>query len=93
MNDNGVAVSIEDSKQFVYYLRITDKAGNITYISSNGVEYDTSAPSITGVKNNKTYYSTQKVTIIEKNIDSIKLDGKDELETIILEGNKETTYS
>lgn len=86
-------VSVEDTKQFVYFVRITDNAGNVTYLSTNGAEYDTTAPVISGIENGKTYYTTQKVTVTEKNVASITLNGEDAGTNITLDGNKDTTYT
>ena len=92
MKNSSVSVTLEDTKQFVYYIRITDKSGNVSYLSSDGAEYDTSTPGIAGVNNGETYYTTQKVTINDKNIDTIKLNGEAATSTITLAGNKEATY-
>ena len=86
-------VSVEDTKQFVYFVRITDNAGNVTYLSTDGAEYDTTAPVISGIENGKTYYTTQKVTVTEKNVASITLNGEDAGTNITLDGNKDTTYT
>ena len=86
-------VSVEDTKQFVYFVRITDNAGNVTYLSTDGAEYDTTAPVISGVENGKTYYTTQKVTVTEKNVASIKLNGETAGANITLDGNKDAIYT
>ena len=86
-------VTLEDAKKFVYFVRITDKAGNVTYLSADGAEYDTTAPVILGIENGKTYYTTQKATVTDKNIDSITLNGETAGNEITLEGNKEATYT
>ena len=86
-------VTVEDGKQFVYYVRITDKAGNATYLSTNGAEYDITAPAINGVENGKTYYTTQKMTVSDKNIDVITLNGEKASVNITLDGNRETVYT
>jgi len=86
-------VTLEDAKKFVYFVRITDNAGNVTYLSTDGAEYDTTAPVIEGIENVKTYYTTQKVTVTEKNVASITLNGETAGNEITLEGNKNTTYT
>jgi len=93
MENGSVSVTREDTKQFIYYIRLTDKAGNVTYLSSDGAEYDATAPVIEGVNNGATYYTTQVVTITDKNIDTITLNGEDATGSITLEGNKEATYN
>ena len=86
-------VTLEDAKTFVYFVRIIDKAGNVTYLSTDGAEYDTTDPVIDGVENGKTYYTTQKVAVTEKNVDTITLNGNPATENITLAGNKEATYT
>ena len=86
-------VTLEDAKTFVYFVRITDKAGNVTYLSTDGAEYDTTVPVISGIEDGKTYYTTQKVTVTEKNVDTITLNGNPATENITLAGNKEATYT
>ncbi|MBQ8281192.1 MAG: hypothetical protein IJZ25_02155 [Lachnospiraceae bacterium] len=104
MPESGVPVTLEDTKQFIYYVRITDKAGNITYLSTDGTEYDTTAPAINGIENEGTYYTTQDVTVFDKNLDTVTLNGElvtgvetmdvDSGELLMfLEGNKEATYT
>ena len=85
-------VTLEDAKRFVYFARITDKAGNVFYLSSDGAEYDITAPTIDGITSGKTYYTTQTVTITDRNLDSVTLNGATAAATITLEGNREATY-
>ncbi len=93
MENGSVSVTLEDTKQFIYYIRITDKSGNIAYLSSDGAEYDTTAPVIAGVNNGVTYYTTQAVAVADKNIDTITLNDEAATGSITLEGNKEATYT
>ena len=86
-------VTFEDAKKFVYYVRITDNAGNVTYISTDGAEYDITAPVIIGVENGKTYYTTQKVTVSDKNLDTVTLNGNAVTGTVTLDGDKDVTYT
>ena len=91
--EGDVNIPVEDGKQFIYYIRITDKSANIGYIATNGAEFDTTAPTISGVYDGKTYYTSQKVTVTDKNLDTVTLNGEIVTDTIILEGNKEATYT
>ena len=93
MQNGSVSVTLEDAKQFIYYIRITDHSGNIAYLSSDGAEYDTTAPVIEGVNNGTTCYTTQTVTVTDKNIDTITLNGETAGNEITLDGNKEATYT
>ena len=67
--------SINPDNKYVIYAKLTDHAGNVTYISSNGIVLDKTAPVITGVENGKTYCETQTVTVTEEYIESVKVNG------------------
>ncbi|MBE5817230.1 MAG: hypothetical protein E7315_05930 [Clostridiales bacterium] len=88
----GFTVALEDEKQFVCYARIKDNAGNTTYVSTNGAEYDITAPVISGVENGKVYYTTQKVTVTDKNIDTVTLNGDSRVDIFMLSGNTDKEY-
>lgn len=82
-----------DAEKFLYYAKITDHAGNFTVIGSNGVTFDLTAPTITGVTNGSTYYTTQTVTVADANLASVTLNGVADDETLTLAGNVEQTYT
>ena len=42
--------SAKEGKKLNLYVRITDRAGNVTYINSDGILMDTTAPEITSVE-------------------------------------------
>ena len=86
-------VTYEEAKTFVYFVRITDNAGNVTYLSSDGAEYDNTDPVISGVENGKTYYTTQKVTVTDKNINTVTVNNVAATTEITLDGNVDTTYT
>jgi len=90
MPAEGVEVVTEDEKQFVCYVRIEDKSGNVSILSTDGFVFDTSAPVISGVKDGKTYNQKQTVTITDKNLEYVKLNGEDANTKIVLD--KEGTY-
>ena len=69
------AFSINPDNKYVVYAKLTDHAGNVTYISSEGVVLDASAPVISGVENGKTYCEAQTVTVTEEYIESVKVNG------------------
>lgn len=97
MPKDGVAVTVEDEKTFVYFIRITDNAGNATYISTDGAEYDTTCPEIVGIENGSIYHTTQVITVTDKNFESITVNGEpatlDIEGKLALNGNLETTYA
>lgn len=92
MSGNSVKVTAEDGKQFVYYIRVTDNAGNVMMMSTDGALFDTTAPIISGVEDGKTYNTTQTITITDKNLENVTLNGKDATGTIVLEQAKEGSY-
>ena len=91
--EGGKEITVEDGKRFICYIRITDNAGNVTYISTDGAEYDTTAPVINGVENGKTYYTTQTVTVTDDNVASITLNGEAAGADITLNGNEDKVYT
>lgn len=93
MKNGKVSVAAENEKQFIYYIRIADKAENMTYLNTDIAEYDTVAPVISGIENGKTYYTTQKVDVSDKNLETVTLNGETVGESFVLEGNKEATYT
>ena len=92
MSSNSVKVTAEDGKQFVYYIRVTDKAGNVMMMSTDGALFDTTAPIISGVEDGKTYNTTQTITITDKNLEKVTLNGEEMADTIVLEQDKEGSY-
>lgn len=65
---------------------------NVTLLSTDGIVFDTTAPLISGVKDGKTYSSTQIVTVTDKNLASVKLNGEDVESKITLKNDKSATY-
>ena len=82
-----------DAEKFVYYAKITDQAGNFTVIGSNGVTFDLTAPTISGITNGSTYYTTQNVTVADANLATVTVNGVPEDEALTLAGNVEQTYT
>ena len=69
------AFYIEPNNEYVIYAKLTDSSGNICYINSNGVVLDNVDPLISGIIDGKTYCEAQTVTIDEKYVDSVTMDG------------------
>ena len=61
----------ENMSRVIVYVKLTDKADNVTYISSNGIVMDSIKPIIRGVESGKTYCEAQTVTIDEEYIDTV----------------------
>lgn len=86
-----VSVTAEDAKQFVYYIRITDNAGNVTYLSSDGATFDTQAPVVTGITDGSICYTTQKFVVAELHPGKVMINGT-ETADYVLPGNVEAEY-
>ena len=85
--------SIEDEGQYVIYTKITDRAGNVTYLSSNGLVIERVPPVVSGITDGATYYTSQKVTVTDENLLSVTLNGQPEGSTFTLTGNIQATYT
>ena len=66
---------IDPDNEYIIYVRLTDKAGNMDYICSDGIVLDGTSPVITGIENGKTYCEAQTVTITEKYVDTVTVNG------------------
>lgn len=78
--------NIDPDNEYIIYAKATDKAGNTVYINSNGLVLDATAPKITGIENNGTYYGNTEFGVTERYLDTLTLDG----ETITLTNGKYT---
>ena len=70
------AFCIEDEVKSIIYAKITNKAGGITYISSNGMVIDKIPPAIIGIENGKTYCHEVTFMVSDDNIGNITIDDK-----------------
>ena len=68
---------IDPDNEYVIYARLTDTSGNIAYINTDGMVLDATVPVISGIENGKTYCAAQTVTIAEKYIDTVTVNGKE----------------
>ena len=66
---------IDPDNEYIIYVRLTDKAGNMNYICSDGIVLDGTSPVITGIENGKTYCEAQIITIDEKYINTVTVNG------------------
>ena len=92
---SAVSVPAKDAEQAIFYARITDNAGNVTYLSSQGMVFDTTAPDIKGVTDKQICYTTQKVTVSDTNLESVKLGTAEQTlnqDVTLAPVNAETTY-
>ena len=66
---------IDPDNEYIIYVRLTDKAGNTDYICSDGIVLDGTSPIITGIENGRTYCEAQTVTVDEKHIGTVTVNG------------------
>ena len=66
---------IDPDNEYIIYVRLTDKAGNMDCICSDGIVLDGTSPVITGIEDGKTYCEAQTVTITEKYVDTVTVNG------------------
>ena len=66
---------IDPDNEYIIYVRLTDKADNVSYICSDGIVLDGTSPVIKGIENGKTYCEAQTVTVDEKYVDTVTVNG------------------
>lgn len=66
---------IDHDNEYIIYVRLTDNAGNTDYICSDGIVLDGTSPVITGIEDGKIYCEAQTVTIDEKYVNTITVNG------------------
>ena len=75
--------SINPDNEYVIYAKLTDTSGNVAYINTNGIVLDGTSPVITGIEAGKTYCTAQTITVDEKYIGTVKVNGTE----VILDEN------
>ena len=69
-------VPLNAEGNWVVYAKAVDNAGNVTYIGSDGLVFDTTAPQITGIENGGTYYGEVTFTVTDDHIATITVNGE-----------------
>ena len=67
--------SINPDNEYVIYVKLTDTSGNFAYINTNGIVLDATVPGISGIADGKTYCAAQTITVDEKYIGTVKVNG------------------
>ena len=67
--------SINPDNKYVIYAKLTDTSGNVAYINTNGIVLDATVPGISGIEAGKIYCAAQTVTVTEKYIGTVKVNG------------------
>ena len=66
---------IDPNGEYIVYAMLVDESMNITYLRSDRITLDNVPPVIGGIENGKTYCEAQTVTIDEKYIDTVTVNG------------------
>ena len=66
---------IDQNGEYIVYAMLVDPSLNITYLRSDRVTVDNVQPVIGGIENGKTYCEAQTVTIDEKYVDTVTVNG------------------
>ena len=66
---------IDPNGEYIVYAMLVDESLNITYLRSDRVTLDNVQPMISGIEDGKTYCEAQTVTINEKYIETVTVNG------------------
>ena len=80
---------IEPNGEYIVYAMLVDANLNITYLRSDRVTLDNVQPVIGGIENGKTYCEAQTVTVDEKYVDTVTVNGTE----VTLDKNNSFTLS
>ena len=80
---------IDPNGEYIVYAMLVDARLNITYLRSDRVTLDNVQPVITGIENGKTYCEAQTVTVDEKDVDTVTVNGTE----VTLDKNNSFTLS
>ena len=67
--------SIDPNGEYIVYVMLVDENINITYLRSDRLTLDNIQPVISGIENGKTYCEAQTVTVDEKYVDTVTVNG------------------
>ena len=66
---------IDPNGEYIVYAMLVDESLNITYLRSDRVTLDNVQPVISGIEDGKTYCEAQTVTVVEKYVDTVTVNG------------------
>ena len=81
--------NINPDNEYVVYAKLTDTSGNVAYINTDGIVLDATVPGISGIADGKIYCAAQIVTVDEKYIDTVKVNGN----KVTLDSNNQFTLN
>ena len=80
---------IDPNGEYIVYAMLVDESLNITYLRSDRITLDNVQPIIGGIENGKTYCEAQTVTVDEKYVDTVTVNGTE----VTLDKNNSFTLS
>lgn len=72
---------INPDNRYVIYVKVTDNAGNVEYINSEGIVLDATAPVLYGIENGGVYHGDKVFKATDENFLKIEVDGVDITDT------------
>ena len=66
---------IDPNGEYIVYVMLVDESLNITYLRSDRITLDNVQPVISGIEDGKTYCEAQTVTVDEKYVDTVTVNG------------------
>ena len=66
---------IDPNGEYIIYVMLVDENINITYLRSDRITLDNIQPVISGIENGKTYCEAQTLTVDEKYVDTVTVNG------------------
>ena len=66
---------IDPNGEYIVYVMLVDENINITYLRTDRITLDNIQPVISGIENGKTYCEAQTVTVDEKYVDTVTVNG------------------
>ena len=75
--DYNGAFKINPDNRYVIYVKVTDNAGNVEYINSEGIVLDATAPVLYGIENGGVYHGDKVFKATDDYLKILKVDGVD----------------
>lgn len=87
-SDYNGTFKINPDNRYVIYVKVTDNAGNVEYINSEGIVLDATAPVLYGIENGGVYHGDKVFKATDDYLRTLKVDGVD----VIAELNGDNEY-
>ena len=87
-SDYNGTFKINPDNRYVIYVKVTDNAGNVEYINSEGIVLDATAPVLYGIENGGVYHGDKVFKATDDYLKILKVDGVD----VIAELNGDNEY-